>query len=252
MAWEEGGQYPDLDHEGIPSFAELEGWARRFLTLVGMLPLPEGVVAPLPSRALAALRAAGRVEVRLQAPPLLRGASHRNIIYIDPDTPPEDVEYLIAHEISHWFLSSFSDLTAWQQERSLAGFIACWLMPYDDLVSEVRRRGGFLFAMKSLMLKYAEIMDPRDVLLRAQQVLNIRVILYDYRARVLPFACGLHEVNFVLSEREAREQARGAIEAGKGHVDERGFAVTPLIVNGVMTVVLVVDLTLRELHLSGY
>lgn len=226
-------------------YERLEGLARQLLAWAGLL----GERNPLPSRVLAALMRARRLTVRMTAPPKTQGLYAKNVIYLDPSTPEEDMEDLIAHELSHWILSQFN-IEEPVQEAVMVTFMLCWRLPCDAVCKIIRKNEGFLYAIDELLATYGDIASPCSILVRAALAVKVGIRIFDERGKVVRVGAGIYRVNLELSDREITSCARRALCLDRSEADPRGFVAAPVATRFGRMAVLVVDLTMFEYEMA--
>lgn len=186
-----------LDMAAAPSLEELEGWAYSLLCHAGM----SGHVAPLPSQVLASLVRANLIVVYDVAPSLADGWYYIRGVYIDPDTPAFEIEEVIAHELSHWWLT-YVGVRRSHQDAVVDQFQLCWrIARYGVYQLTSRERGGFAGGLQALVDTYKDTATPQDILTRAVMICRVGVIVFDDSGmRRLVVGGGLHEFNLVMDE----------------------------------------------------
>lgn len=232
-------QWEEDDRRGVgprPSILEIEDWAADFRRLLGMFDELE----IKPSKALAVLTVDYNVQVQFCKPPEGQGMQRGQTLYLG-DVPSSELEDLIAHEISHWYLSRRGTQPA-LQEAIMEDFLICWRMPRNVIDEEVEK-AGFTEAMLPLLDFYRHVAHPFDLLVRAAGICHVGLLVFDPQEGFLFVGSGVYEVNLAIDEREAFYWVRYCLRRDAMHHDPRGFSVVPLEVDDVRLCVFVVDLT---------
>ena len=185
----------DLDER--PSLDEMEGWAHQLLSSVGMA----GHLVPRPSQILAALLRHGMIEVFRVAPTPADGWYYTRGIYLDPDTPEGEVEGVIAHELTHWWLTTMGVRRS-LQEHIADPFTVCWRIPRHSVYRLTPRDvGGFAGGIQALLDTYEHTATPADILTRAAMVCRVRLVVYRSSGVRWPeIGEGVYPFNLVMDE----------------------------------------------------
>lgn len=185
-----------LDMDSLPSLEELETWAYSFLSSVGMA----GHVVPRPSQILAALVRYEQLVVFEATPTAADGWYYLRGIFLDPDTPDDLLEDLIAHELSHWWLTCCGVRPS-LQEHVVEQFECCWRVArYGVYQLTSREVGGFAGGIQALLDTYAHAATPEAILVRAAMVCRVGIVVFDAQGRRVPIGPGFYVYNLHMDE----------------------------------------------------